>query len=86
VYRDPVAAPPPNAILDAAQAMITRFLTQSGFRLAEPVGAAFHLCTHGSTGVAVTVKLSEPRRAPAARAVIAERFGAPGGVDVFDVR
>jgi hypothetical protein len=75
-----------NAILDAAQAMVTRLLTQRGFRLAEPVGAGFRLCPRGSTGVAVTVRLSEPRRAPDARAVIAERFGGPGGVDVFDVR
>ncbi len=79
--------PQSNAILDAARAMITRLLAQRGFRLAEPVDAGFHVCTHGSTGVKITVKLSEPRRAPAARAVIAERFGGgPAGVDVFDVR
>jgi hypothetical protein len=81
-----VIATQPNAILDAAQAVITRTLTQRGFRLAEPVRTAFRRCPHGSTGVAVTVKLHEPRRAPAARAVIAERFASPGDVDVFDVR
>jgi hypothetical protein len=74
-----------NAILDAARAIVTGVLTQRGFRLAEPVGAGFHQCTHGSTGVRITVKLSEPRRAAAARAAIAERFGGPRDVDVFDV-
>jgi hypothetical protein len=80
-YRDP----PSNAILDAAQAIVTRLLTQRGFRLAEPVDAGFHRCAHGSTGVRITVKLSEPRRAQAARAAIAERFGGAGDVDVFDI-
>jgi hypothetical protein len=60
-------------------------LTQRGFRLAEPVDAGFHRCPHGSTGVAISVKLSEPRRAPAALAALAERFGGSGGVDVFHV-
>jgi hypothetical protein len=81
----PLPDPEPNAILEASRALITRLLIQGGFRLAEPVDTGFRLCARGSTGVAVTVKLSEPRRAPAARAVLAERFGGTG-VDVFDVR
>jgi hypothetical protein len=60
-------------------------LTQRGFALAEPVSAGFHDCPRGSTGVRITVKLREPRRAPAARAAIAERFGGAGDVDVFHV-
>ena len=80
-YRDP----PSNAILDAAKAIVTRLLTQRGFGLAEPVGAGFHRCAHGSTGVTITVKLREPRRAPAAHAALAERFGGSGDVDVFHV-
>jgi hypothetical protein len=35
--------------------------------------------------VRITVKLTEPRRAAAARAAIAERFGGARDVDVFDV-
>ena len=81
----PYSDPPANAILDSARTIVTRLLTQRGFRLAEPVGAGFHRCARGSTGVRITVKLSEPRRAPAALATLAERFGGSGDVDVFDV-
>jgi hypothetical protein len=80
--RDPQS----NAILEAARAMVTRLLTQRGFRLAEPVRAGFQLCSRGSTGVAITVRLSEPQRASAARAILAERFGGPRELDAFDVR
>jgi hypothetical protein len=79
------AEPQSNVILDASQAMITRLLSQHGFRLAESVCARFHE-SHGSTGVAITIRLAEPDRAPAAREVIAERFGRLRGVDVLDVR
>jgi len=74
-----------NAILEQARQAVTELLHAHAHPLAEPVGARFLDATTGSTGVAVTVRLRDPARAPAARAVLAEHFGV-AGVDVFDIR
>ena len=74
-----------NAILDAAASVIASFLARRGFALAGPVHTTFRTSTHGSSGVGVTVRLEDPREAPAARAAIREHFSVGAGVDAVHV-
>jgi hypothetical protein len=64
--------------------MVSAFLHRHDFTLAGPVEARFRDNAHGSSGIAVTVRLLDPLRAGAARTLLASRFG-DGGVDDFEV-
>ena len=83
-----MCGPPPvtartSAILESARTVVTRVFAQDGIELAEPVRAGFRDSPAGSTGVAITIRLSDPSAARAARAAFSARFG--GGVDVLHV-
>lgn len=75
---------PKSAVLRTAAHIVSSLLHRHDFSLAGPVEARFRLNEHGSTGIAVTVKLLDPVRAGAARALLLERFG-NAGVDDFEV-
>jgi hypothetical protein len=72
------------AVLSHAIAMVSSHLVRHGFPLAQPVRARFRTNEHGSSGIEVTVKLRDPVRVAAARAMLLERFGG-ADVDVIDV-
>jgi hypothetical protein len=76
---------PQNAILSTAAAIVDEALARHGFGLAEPVGARFHTADHGSTGVEVSVRLTDPHQAEAAKALIASRFGGDSHADAVIV-
>lgn len=75
---------PKSAVLRSAATVVSSVLRRHGFSLAAPVETRFRLNEHGSSGIAVTVKLLDPPRAGAARALLRERFG-DAGVDHFEV-
>ena len=75
---------PKAAVLRSAAQMVSSLLHRHDFSLAEPVEARFRTNEHGSSGIAVTVKLLDPLRAGAARALLLERYG-DAGVDDFEV-
>lgn len=78
-------AQPDNAILRAAISVVADLCAQLGNALATPITARWRTSQHGSTGIELTVKLTDPSRARATSAAIAERFGGMGGVDFVHV-
>ena len=71
-------------MLRSAAHMVSSLLRRHDFSLAKPVEARFCTNEHGSSGIAVTVQLRDPRHAGAARALLVERFGG-AAVDDFEV-
>jgi hypothetical protein len=82
--RQAKAARSANVILEAAAALVTRALERDGFALAAPVMARF-LDRQLDTGIEIEVSLKDRRRADAARAALAERFGDRSRLDVIHV-
>ncbi|MDA0172544.1 hypothetical protein OJ998_25810 [Solirubrobacter taibaiensis] len=75
---------PTSAVLRSATRVVSSLLHRHDFSLAEPIEARFRTNEHGSSGIAVTVKLDDPVRAGAARALLLEQFGG-AGVDDFEI-
>ena len=75
---------PKSAVLRSAAHVVSSLLHRHDFSLAKPVEARFRTNEHGSSGIAVSVKLNDSVRAGAARALLLERFGG-ADVDRFDV-
>jgi len=75
---------PKSAVLSSAAHMVSSLLRRHDFSLARPVEARFRTNEQGSSGIAVTVRLRDPRSAGAARDLLHERFGG-AGVDDFEV-
>jgi hypothetical protein len=73
-----------SAVLRSAAHMVSSLLRRHDFSLAKPVEARFRTNEHGSSGIAVSVQLRDPRRAGAARDLLHQQFGG-GGVDDFEV-
>lgn len=75
----------PNAILEQITAAVAEALGAHDVATAEPIVARFRDAPQGTSGVAVTVRLRDPRHVPIARRVIAERFGSRMSVDVIHI-
>lgn len=75
---------PKSAVLRSTATLVSSLLRRHDFTLAAPVQARFRTDEHGSSGIAVTVRLLDPVRVGAARALLLERFG-DAGVDHFEV-
>jgi hypothetical protein len=75
-----------NVLLETAASIVAGITIRRGFTLPRPVTAMFHMDAHGSTGIDVTVRLEDPRKAAAATAALHEHFGLDAGsADVIRV-
>jgi hypothetical protein len=74
-----------NAILDAAVAITEEVLAQRRLALVEPVAAKF-TTDDVSTGIEITIRLTDSTRAVAVQRALIERFGGEARCDRLIVR